>query len=79
MVYRNIEIGETHQSRGISAVNTEQRNRRFDRRSRGGVSPDAGAGDNCPGKGGGAGGKHAAEARDRGGQNGDGRSDDVRL
>lgn len=79
-MYPNFRAGKTNQGRGVSAINAKQRNRRLSRLSGGGgVGPDASAWDNCPGKGGGAGGKHAADAGSGEGQNGDGRIDDTRL
>lgn len=61
----------TNQGRGISAVDTKQRDRWLGRSggsgSSSGISPDAGAGNNYPSEGGGTGGKHAAEAGSGGG------------
>lgn len=77
----NLKPGTTNQGRGVSAVDAKQRNRRFGGNGSGsgsgsGISPDAGAGNNCPSERCGAGGKHTADAR-----NGEGnrQSDDVRL
>lgn len=63
----------TNQGRGISAVDTKQRDGRLGRSGCGcgyGISPDTGAGNNCPSEGCRTGGKHAAEAGSGEGQNG---------
>lgn len=74
-----LKSGATNQGRGISAVDAKQRNRRFGGNGSSGgsgISPDAGAGNNCPSERCGAGGKHTADARSGEGNR---RGDDVRL